>query len=62
MEQPADVALAYADFLQPLPYAQLLALSELAGACKSLLIAFAVHGRHISAQQVRLQAPTVLNL
>eukprot|EP00892_Ulva_mutabilis_P008893 jgi/Ulvmu1/6376/UM003_0004.1 len=50
-EQPPEVALAYADFLQRLPYAQLLALSELAGACKSLLIAFAVHGRHTSVDQ-----------
>lgn len=52
IEQEPDVALAYAEFLQQLPYSQLLAVAELAGACKSLLIAFAVHGRHLSVKQV----------
>ena len=52
-EQHADVPLAYAAYLSRLPYPQLVALSELAGACKSLLIAFAVHGRQLSVHEVR---------
>ena len=53
-EQHPDVPLAYAAYLNKLPYPQLVALSELAGACKSLLIAFAVHGGHTSVDEVRL--------
>jgi chaperone required for assembly of F1-ATPase len=52
-EQHPDVPLAYAEYLNQLPYPQLVAISELAGACKSLLIAFAVHGGYLSVQEVR---------
>ena len=51
-EQHPDVPLAYAAYLNKLPYPQLVALSELAGACKSLLIAFALHGGHTSVHEV----------
>jgi chaperone required for assembly of F1-ATPase len=53
-EQLPDVSLAYAEFLGELKYPQLLALAELAGACKSLLIAFTVHGRLLNVAEVRL--------
>ena len=51
-EQPPEASFAYADHLHRLPYPQLLALAELAGAARSLLIAFAVHGGQLSAAEV----------
>jgi chaperone required for assembly of F1-ATPase len=53
-EQEPEVPLAYADYMNKLPYAQLLALTELAGACKSLLIAFAVSEKQLTVAQVRI--------
>jgi chaperone required for assembly of F1-ATPase len=52
-QQPADVSLAYAHHLHALPSPQLLGVTELAGACKSLLLALAIHGGQLSAAEVR---------
>jgi hypothetical protein len=54
-EQHPVVPLAYAENLAQLPYPQLVALSELAGAGKSLLIAFAILGGILSVPKVLYQ-------
>ena len=60
-EQRPEVSFAYASALEELPYAQLLGVTELAGACKSLLIAFAVQHNQLSAMEVRtLHLPRLL--
>ena len=55
-EQPPEVSFAYADHLETLPYAQLLGLTELAGACKSLLLAFALRAGRLRTREVRATA------
>jgi chaperone required for assembly of F1-ATPase len=52
-EQAPEVSFAYADFLSSMQYPQLVGFSELAGACRSLLIAFALHGGQLSVAEVR---------
>lgn len=53
VEQDPDVVFAYAEYLAKLPYPQLVALAELTGACKSLLIGFALAEGIVSHEQVR---------
>ena len=52
VRQEPGVSFAYADYLSRLPYPRLLALTELAGACKSLLIAFALSEHFLTVDQV----------
>lgn len=58
MDQDPAVSFAFAHFLSGLPYPVLLALTELAGACKSLLIAFALHDGFLTVEQVRFASPS----
>eukprot|EP01025_Chloroclados_australasicus_P051182 TRINITY_DN59533_c0_g1_i1.p2 TRINITY_DN59533_c0_g1~~TRINITY_DN59533_c0_g1_i1.p2 ORF type:complete len:146 (-),score=17.03 TRINITY_DN59533_c0_g1_i1:315-689(-) len=51
MEQAPEVTLSYSDYLATLRYPQLVALAELTGALKSLLIGFALHSSQLSIEQ-----------
>ena len=53
-EQNVQTHLAYAEFLAALPYRELLPLSELCGACKSLLIGFALSENQLTIEEVRV--------
>jgi chaperone required for assembly of F1-ATPase len=51
-QQAPEVAFAYADFLSSLRYPQLVGFLELAAACRSLLIAFALYRGRLSVAEV----------
>jgi chaperone required for assembly of F1-ATPase len=52
VDQDPVVSFAYADYLAAMPYTQLLAVTELSGACKSVLIAFALNEEILTVAQV----------